>query len=429
MADYLLPELGDGIDEGQVAAILVSVGDTINEGESVLELETGKSAVEVPTDISGTVTEIKVSEGDTIKPGDTILVIDAVASAASAEETPAVPEPVKEETAAAPVKEAAPEATPVNTMAAANTALPSTANVPAAPSTRRFSREIGIKISNVPGSGPAGRISIDDIKAYCKKLNEARDAAPSLGGAIAARPLPDFSQFGSVTAEKMSKIRELTAEHMAFCWNSIPHVTQYDKSNITEIEGQRKALSARIEKQGGSKLTVTAILVKIVASALKKFPNFNASIDPAGKQIIIKDYINIGIAVDTPKGLVVPVIKDADKKNILEITNDMAEISTKARAGKLTVKDMSGGTFTISNLGGIGGTNFTPIVNWPEVAILGVSRGTMESVWNGSAFEPRLMMPLALSYDHRVIDGADGARFTRWICDVLENPILMQLEG
>ena len=300
---------------------------------------------------------------------------------------------------------------------------------PAAPNVRRLARELGVNINDVPGSGENGRISREDVKAYVKKLNtEGRPTAGGAGVSLAGEPLPDFTKWGNVEREAMSNVRKKTAQHMMNSWAPVPHVTHHDKADITELERLRKQWHPRAEQVGG-KLTVTAILLKVIGSALRRFPKFNASIDMEKQEIIYKKFIHIGIAVDTEAGLLVPVIRDVDQKNILDLTAELSEISQKARDRKLSMEEMQGGCFTISNLGGIGGTSFTPVVNTPEVAILGVSRGRREPTWQGDGFEPRMMLPLSLSYDHRIIDGADAARFLRWVCEALEEPLLLALEG
>ena len=421
--DFALPNLGEGVEEAQVAEIVVAVGETVSEGDTLLELETGKSAVPLEADFNGIIKVIKVAVGDTIKEGDIVIVAEGLKSGAA-------PAPVKAPAKADPTPASKPTPAPIAPAAApAPIKRQKGVNVPAAPSTRRFAREIGISIADVAGSGPAGRISIEDVKAFSKKLNEGRASAGAVGGGIPQRVLPDFSKFGEIDVQKMSKIREITAEGMAYSWATVPHVTQFDKADITDLEVLRKTLQKRVERQGGGKLTATAVLIKIVAQALKKFPQFNASIDMANKSVIYKKYVNIGIAVDTPKGLLVPVLKAVDQKNIIEISAELAEIAGKARAGKIMPADMQGGTFTISNVGAIGGTAFTPIVNTPEVAILGIARGSKEPLWDGEKFIPRDTMPLSLSYDHRIIDGADGARFLRWICEAMETPLILHLEG
>ena len=289
----------------------------------------------------------------------------------------------------------------------------------------------GVDINDVQGTGPEGRISQDDVKEHARRIlsSVGSSAAGAAGAARApARPLPDFSKWGEVERQAMSSIRRRTAEHLSAAWNAIPHVTQCEKADITALEELRKKFAPQVEKAGG-KLTVTAILVKVLAAAVKEFPQFNSSADMQADEIVFKKYVNIGVAVDTDRGLLVPVIRDADRKNITRIAVEVQEAAVKARDRKLSLEDMSGGGMSISNLGGIGGTYFTPIVNWPEVAILGVSRGHMEPVWRNGAFEPRLMLPLSLSYDHRVIDGADAMRFLRWVADALEQPFLLALQG
>jgi pyruvate dehydrogenase E2 component (dihydrolipoamide acetyltransferase) len=306
---------------------------------------------------------------------------------------------------------------------------------PAAPSVRRMARELGVDIDGVSGSGTDGRISIEDVKTHAKRLLEG--AARGGDAAPASEPLPDFSRWGDIERQAMRPVRRKTAEHLSAAWRTIPHVTQHDLADVTALEELRKKYAKEAEDAGGN-LTVTAIAVKVVAAALKVFPQFNASIDLAAEEIIYKKYVNIGIAVDTDRGLLVPVVRDADTKNIIQIAVDIAQLSTKARDRKISLEEMQGGCFSISNLGGIGGTYFTPIVNAPEVAILGISRSRMEPVWQASErgrgpasgeFVPRLMLPLSLSYDHRAIDGADGARFLRWVVQALEQPFLLALHG
>jgi len=286
-----------------------------------------------------------------------------------------------------------------------------------------MAREIGVDINEVPGTSAGGRISIDDVKAYAKRLVSAAGQ-----GAAAAPPLPDFTRFGEIERQPMRAVRRKTAEHLTAAWVTVPHVTQCDLADITALEELRKKYAPQAEAAGGN-LTVTAIAVKVVAAALRVFPQFNASIDMAADEIILKKYVNIGIAVDTDRGLLVPVIRDADRKNILRLSVEIAQLSEKARTRKIALEEMQGGCFSISNLGGIGGTYFTPIVNAPEVAILGISRARMEPVYKDGGFAPRLMLPLSLSYDHRVIDGADGIRFLRWVVEALEQPFLLALQG
>ena len=425
--EVLIPELGENVTGGTVANVLIKVGDKIEQDQGLVELETEKAVLEVPSPAAGKVTEILISSGQEVTIGQPIVKIlasgDAIVERPS-EERPAqaVAPPPQEEPAqpqapaAAPAPAEAPEPTGKRTP------------VPAAPSVRRFAREIGVDINEVPGTGPGNRISIKDVKAYSKSLHQQRVQAAAAGAITAAAPLPDFTIWGPVERESMSKVREKTAVHLSNAWATIPHVTQFDKADITEMEKLRKQYGPKTQEAGG-KLTMTAILLKVAASALKVFPQFNASVDMANKEIVYKKYINIGVAVDTDRGLLVPVIRNVDKKNLTDLAVELTEIAAKARDKKLTLDDMQGGNFTISNLGGIGGTYFSPIINAPEVAILGVSRGAFEPVYQDGEFVPRLMLPLSLSYDHRVIDGADGARFIRWIVEALEQPFALILEG
>jgi pyruvate dehydrogenase E2 component (dihydrolipoamide acetyltransferase) len=305
---------------------------------------------------------------------------------------------------------------------------------PASPSVRRLAREVGVDVNAVQGTGPAGRISQEDVKEHARRiLSSVGSATPPAGaGRAPARPsgptLPNFEKWGEVAREPMSNIRRKTAEHLSLAWNTIPHVTQFDKADITALEELRKKYAPQVEKAGG-KLTVTSILVKVLGAAVKQFPQFNASVDTEKAEIVFKKYVNVGVAVDTDRGLLVPVIRDVDQKNITQIAIEVQKAAEKARARKLTLEEMDGGGITISNLGGIGGTAFTPIVNWPEAAILGVSRGSLEPVYRDGAFVPRLVLPLSLSYDHRLIDGADAIRFLRWVAEALEQPFLLSLQG
>jgi pyruvate dehydrogenase E2 component (dihydrolipoamide acetyltransferase) len=470
VTELLLPELGENIAAGDVVRVLVHVGDRVARDQPVLELETDKATIEVPSSLTGTISEVRVKPSDKVKVGQVILVVDeAGAEAASAPAAEAKPDAKPEAPAAPPAPTHASEAavegglaqdvhgTPSTTgaphargqqereqglgqvapqeaggrpgrivdIAAGRPAPTSNASVPAAPSTRRYARELGLDIGQVPGTGPGGRVSMDDVKA------QARTVITGSGGrahVVTSVPLPDFSKWGAVERQPMRAVRRKTAEHMARAWATVPHVTQGDKADITNLEGLRQKYGKRVEA-GGGKLTVTAIALKVVASALKVFPQFNASIDVDNEQVVYKKFVNIGVAVDTEFGLLVPVLRDVDQKNIIQISAELAQLADKAKARKLTLEDMEGGCFTVSNLGGIGGTYFTPIVNVPEVAILGMSRSVVEPVFVDGAFQPRTMMPLSLSYDHRLIDGADAIRFLRWVCDALEQPFVMALQG
>ena len=421
---FALPDLGENIESGDVIRILVAVGDHLAEDQTVIELETDKAVIEVPSSVDGTVTGILVQQGDTIAVGQPILEVEA-GEAPAIEETP----PTVEETPPAPASTEKPTPTPippapvVEEAPSAPTPTSTDGPVPAAPSTRRLAREIGVDIAQVQGTGPGGRISIDDVKAHSKKLHAARGAAPA-----AAAPLPDFSQWGAVERQPMTKVREITAERLAQAWATIPQVTQFDKADITSLEKWRTAYGKKAEAAGG-KLTPTAILIKVLGIALKVFPQFNASIDIAQREVVYKRYFHIGIAVDTPHGLLVPVVRDVDQKNIIELAVELSELAQKTRERKIGPADMQGGSMTISNVGTMGGTAFTPIVNPPEVAILGVARSQVEPTYIDGQLQPRTFLPLSLSYDHRLIDGADGARFLRWVCTALEDPFIALLEG
>jgi pyruvate dehydrogenase E2 component (dihydrolipoamide acetyltransferase) len=548
--EFKVPELGENVSQGDVAKILVKVGDTIARDQPVIELETDKATIEVPSSVAGVVKDIKVKQGDKVQVGAVILTVDengaggaqepeekqagtataqpaeaeqqaeaepaAAEPAEQAKEEPSSPKPAEKAKAQAaspkpaeqataadqkvvamPRRESFPQPAPPQAPAspkpaeqakagpgspkpaeqvktgpgspkpaeqakagpgspkpaeqakagpgspkpaeqakaaepqAAPPSRPSDAlAAPAAPSVRRLAREIGVDINEVHGSGQDARISQEDVKEHARRIlsSVGTTQARGTGQPAAAVPLPNFEKWGEVDRQPMSNIRRKTAEHLSHAWNTIPHVTQFDKADITPMEELRAKFKAQVEEAGG-KLTVTAVLVKVLAAAVKQFPQFNASLDAEHNAIIYKKYVNVGVATDTEYGLLVPVIRNADHKNITEIAVEMQQLSEKARAKKLSLDEMSGGGMSISNLGGIGGTYFTPIVNWPEVAILGVSRGVTESVWRGSAFEPRQMLPLSLSYDHRVIDGADAMRFLRWVVEAIEQPFLLSLLG
>ena len=466
MADFVIPELGENVAGGDVVRVMVKAGDTLAKDQPVLELETDKATIEVPSSVEGVVKELKVKPGDKVKVGQLVLTVDADAAAkpAPAEKgetpkaekrkggegktaapeagpqkggKPADPAEAKHEDLAGaeppPGEEADVQPSEVRDIGRApsrqapapgGALVPSGGGlVPAAPSTRRTARELGVDITEVEGSGPGGRISVDDVKAYARGVLTGAGAPAAR---VASQPLPDFSQWGEVDVQPMRNIRRVTAERLSAGWVATPLVTQCDKADITELEKLRQKYAKQAEKAGG-KLTITAIALKVIAGALKQFPQFNSSVDMAGQAIVLKKYVHIGVAVDTDRGLMVPVLRDVDRKGIVQLSVELAQFAEKTKAGKLAPGDMQGGSFTISNLGGIGGTYFTPLVNSPEVAILGMSRAVMEPVWNGSAFEPRLMMPLSLSYDHRVIDGADGARFIRWVCEAFEQPFVLAL--
>ena len=441
MKSFKIPELGENIQSATVIKVLVAVGDSVQIDQSVLELETDKATIEVPSDVAGKVTEVLIADGDQVSIGQEVFRLEEGAEIEEVKEVREVKE-VKEE-----VKEVREEVKKIEVPVAASASAVSSETVdvpkvipvdnqppilqnaaPAAPSVRRLAREIGVDVNQVRGTGPGGRILLDDVKAFSKALHLQRNEMQHIRLEQHQEPLPDFSKFGEVKVETMSNIRRKTAEHLSYAWHTVPHVTQFDKADITQLEEFRKSYSKTADKYG-VKLTVTAILVKVIASALKKFPQFNASVDMQNKSIVYKQYYNVGVAVDTEHGLIVPVVKNADKLNIIDIAKEINELAEKARNRKAAIADLQGGCFTITNLGGIGGTAFTPIVNSPEVAILGVSRGAMEPVYIDGKFEVRLMLPLSLSYDHRIIDGADGIRFLRWVIEALENPLKLIVEG
>lgn len=437
--EFKIPELGENIEEASVIKVLAKPGDQVSKDQPLMELETDKATVEVPSSVSGVIKEVRIKEGDKAKVGDVVFVITAaeeaeVAEAPAETEPAAVEEVVEEEPKSAPAQKPQPKRAEMETPAQVPEgyrkyrpdAIVKVA--PAAPSVRRFSREIGIDVNKVTGSGPRGRISIEDVKKYARSARTQKET-PSAGlPGLTVPPLPDFSKWGQIERKPMSGIRQKTAENMIISWLNVARVTQYDKADITELEEHRKKFGNKVEVAGG-KLTVTAVLLKVVASALKTFPQFNASLDVAKNEIVYKKYYHVGVAVDTDRGLLVPVIRDVDKKNILQISVDLTEAAEKARTKKLSLEEMQGGTFTITNLGGIGGIAFSPIVYFPQVAILGISRSSMEPVYVDGKFEPRLMLPLSLSYDHRLIDGADAARFLRWVAEALKDPFLIALEG
>jgi pyruvate dehydrogenase E2 component (dihydrolipoamide acetyltransferase) len=529
VTEFVLPELGENITGGDVIRVLVTPGDAIARDQPVVELETDKATIEVPSSVEGTVIEVRVSEGEKVSVGQVVLTVegggaaaeegreageqelaaatgesigrvsavedargdadegaepraDAGAEAAAAGDDDQWPEPASPDEHAGedrepdgdrddryhPVSrggldqrvpgrrrqqqpdkpgmhedalaEAADDAAPrrrgeVVSISRGRAAEPGASRraAPAAPSVRRVARELGVEIHAVQGSGPGGRISADDVKAFVKRVMSQR---PGAARPAAAQPaavpgevrLPDFARWGSVERQPMRAVRRKTAEHLSLAWQQVAHVTQHDKADITALEELRKKYAQRAEAAGG-KLTVTAIAVKVLAAALKKFPQFNASIDMAAQEIVYKKYFHVGIAVDTDRGLLVPVLRDADQKSLVQISAELAQLSERARSKKTTLEEMEGGCITITNLGGIGGTSFTPIVNHPEVAILGISRSSFEPVHIEGRFEPRLLLPLSLSYDHRVIDGADAARFLRWVCEAMEQPFLLALDG
>ena len=423
MLDFKLPAVGENIKSGNIVAILVAVGDVVKKDQPLLEMETDKASLEIPSPCDGTIKEILIKKGEDVKIGQVVMRIAEGKTSSVAKATPKkAAQPTPMATVAA-VKESVRPTPAVAPVQAAPAILPEApVDVPAAPSVRRFAREIGINIGQVPGTGPGGRISIEDVKAFAKELNTIRTGA----GLKPVPALPDFAKWGVIDRRPMNNIRKKTAEHMTLCWTTIPHVTQFDKADITDLEQLRKKFS-----KPNRKLTVTPFLLKVIAAALKTFPEFNASIDMAVQEIIYKKYCHIGVAVDTDRGLIVPVIRDVGRKTIYQLADELNTTAQRARDKKISLDELQGGSMTVTNLGGIGGTQFTPIVNWPEVAILGVSRAQWEPHYvNGKlARSARFMLPLSLSYDHRLIDGANGARFLRWVCEAIEQPFMTELKN
>ena len=495
-----LPELGENVDSGELTKILVSAGDSVSKDQALLELETEKATIEVPSPVSGTIKELHVQEGRKVKVGDVLFTIEesgdgteqkqkarkeerrAEASArgapipeaaesrqvvrAAAEEEGTEPErrpeprPEPRPTPTMPARQSGVEAKPESRPPARpereeglrrGESTPTRAEVPAeaetedtvipfraegpeqarrpghlaaaSPSIRRFARELGVDINQVKGTGPEGRIDEEDVKNYAREIISRAGRARLPGEAFSA--LPDFSKWGEIERKPMSSVRRSTAEHLAQAWQNVPQVTQFDNADITDLEILRRRFADG--QDGAPKITVTAIALRLAAAALQKFPQFAASIDMAKQEVVYKHYRNIGVAVDTSYGLLVPVVRDVERKSIPQLARELSELSAKARAKKLSLEEMAGGVFTITNLGGIGGTGFSPIVNYPEVAILGISRLSVEprQVKGSAAFEARKVLPLSLSYDHRLIDGSDGARFLRWIAEALEQPALL----
>lgn len=446
-----VPEVSEGVTEGTVVDIAVAVGDRVEVDQTLLELETDKAVIAIPSPIEGTIAEVKVAQGDSVLIGAVIMVVESAGSEVAAGVEPETAVDVQVEPAAetkpreqvkaeiepeSPAASAppAPATLVVDTAADLKTVRRGDRVAPAAPSVRRLARDLGVDIYQVQGTGPGGRISEADVRDFVRETMQritGGGPAPVVHGEFpglhAQRPLPDFTRWGEVTREPLTRIRELTADAMSYAWSTIPMVTQYDHARVTEIEAFRKEFNRKSNSE--SRLTMTAILAKVCAAALKAFPRFNSSLDLASKELVLKQYVHIGVAVDTPGGLLVPVLRDADAKGIERLALELNEIAGKTRERKISPADMEGGTFTISNLGGVGGTSFTPIVYAPQVAILGVSTAEMQPVWNGQEFMPNLVLPLSLTYDHRVIDGADGARFLRWICQALENPLQLVMKG
>jgi pyruvate dehydrogenase E2 component (dihydrolipoamide acetyltransferase) len=443
MVEVKVPDIGD-FKEVEVIELLVKPGDAITVDQSLITVESDKASMEIPSTAKGVVKELKVKLGDKVSEGSLILMLEAQGDAAQAAPAapaaaapaaaPAAPAPAPAPAAAAPAPApAAPVApvapAPAPAAPAASAGAASGAKPHASPSVRKFARELGVDLTRLGGSGPKGRITHEDVQGYVKGIVTGAASTPAAGAAPAGKgggaglnllpwPSLDFSKFGPTETKPLSRIQKLSGPNLHRNWVMIPHVTQYDAADVTELEEFRKSSNAAMAKSG-VKLTMLAFVIKACVAALKKYPVFNSSLDASGENLIMKNYYHIGFAADTPNGLVVPVLKDADKKGVMQIAQEMGELSAQAREGKLKPADMQGASFTISSLGGIGGTMFTPIINAPEVAILGLSRTEFKPVWDGKAFVPRLMLPTSLSYDHRVIDGALAARFTVYLSEVL----------
>ena len=427
MADLIelkVPDIGD-FDEVEIIEVLVSVGDSVTKNQDIITLESDKAAMEIPTSFAGVIKEVKVAVGEKVKKGSVIAMLEASDSSQPAPKVEA-----KEEVKSAPAQTPVPAAAPAVEVASEPELVEIIPFAPdnksavkqahASPSVRQFARELGVTLSSVNGSGEKGRITKQDVQNFVKQKVNAPAVTASTGSGIPPVPVINFEKFGEVETSELSRIKKISGKHLHACWLNIPHVTQFDDADITELEEFRKANKDMAAKQGVN-LTPLVFIMKAVVASLKMYPELNSSLSEDKESLIIKKYYNIGVAVDTPNGLMVPVIKDVDKKGFLEIAGELGEISARARDGALTAKDLQGGTFSISSLGGIGGSFFTPIVNAPEVAILGVGRHKMQPVWNGKEFEPRLILPLSVSYDHRVVDGAMGARFTTALNNMLSD--------
>lgn len=409
--DVLLPEVSENVAEATVVKVLVAPGQKVRPDQPLVEVETDKALFELPAPFGGTVAEVLVEAGTRIRVGQVLFRLEAGEEAPREAEGElpaggtAVPPPAPAGPALPPEPAAPPAPPPAPP--------PASPSGPASPAVRKLARELGVNLAEVRGTGPRGRIGLEDVKAKARELLSA-PPAPAPG----RRPLPDLSKWGPVRREPFSTIRRVTAEAMARAWAEVPQVTQYDRAEISSME----ALRERLRREGGVKVTATAVLVKVAAAALRAFPRFNASVDMERGEVVLRETVHIGVAVDTEHGLLVPVVRDADRKGILALAREIADLAERARQRRLQPPELEGGTFTVSNLGGIGGTGFSPIVYWPQVAILGVSRAEVLPHWNGQAFEPRPYLPLSLSYDHRIVDGAEGARFLRWIAEALQDP-------
>ena len=442
--EFKLPVVGENITSGQIVKIMVAEGDAVKRDQTLLELETEKATIEVPSPSDGVITKILIQEGETVKVGQAIIEIDSdlektqrhTDTTAQEQSTGAQENSfVGRDTPARRIDTQEPETrtqehtdtgTQKPLVSSTQDPHPQSGQIPvsfsdvhASPSVRRLARELGVDIHRVTGTGVQHLITEDDVKSYVK---QAMTAGPGICASAESEALPDFSQWGSVRREPMNGIRKTAAAHLTHAWQTIVHVTQFGKADITELDKLRKKYSTP-----DNKLTITPFIMKVAASALKQFPRFNASIDMTSQEIIYKEYVHLGVAVDTDNGLLVPVVRDAESKSIQQLSDELHNLAQKAREKKLTPAEMSGGCFTITNLGGLGADLFTPVVNWPEAAILGICRAHLEPCYQEAACAPRLILPLALSYDHRIIDGADGAKFMKWICEAIENPFMLEM--
>jgi pyruvate dehydrogenase E2 component (dihydrolipoamide acetyltransferase) len=415
--EFKLPTLGEGIENGVIVAVNVKSGDAAKAGQELFTIETDKASMPLSADADGKVEEVRVKPGDKVSVGSVLAVLSG---AGAKPQAAASPPPV-----AQPKPQPAPVAAPSGNGSAG--VVNDKGVIPAGPATRRYAREHGVNLAEVPGTARGGRITVDDVKTHIRN----RMASPVAAGGVAGGPLPplpDFSKYGPVEKKPLSNLRKKIAENLTIAWHTVPAVTQFDLADITDLEAGRKRIAEGLPK-GSPKVTMTVLAIKAAVAALREFPHFNASLDLANSEVVYKQFFHIGIAVDTERGLVVPVIRDADKKCIRDLAAEVASLAEKARTGKLTIDEMRGGTFTITNLGGIGGTAFSPIINYPEVAILGLSRSSIQPLFKDGQFVPRLMMPLCLTYDHRIIDGADGARFTTRLVQLFSDPIRLLMES
>ena len=443
--DFHLPNLGEGIESATVTAVLVKPGDAVAAGQNLISVETDKASVDVPAESAGTVGQINVKPGDKLPVGGVILTLEAGTQGTGRQEDKRqetgdkkpepekIPDPEKQpEPAKPPLAALQPVAKPQAAAPDANGA-PKRELVAAGPATRRLARELGVALAEVKGTGRGGRVTLDDVKTVVRTDRDRTKGGSAIAGgktvadSYAHPPLPDFAKFGEIERKPVANIRQTIARNLTVAWRTMPMVTQHDLADITDLEAGRKRIVDGLPK-GTPKITWTVLAVKAVVAVLKEFPNFNSSYDMNAGELVLKKFFHVGMAVDTERGLVVPVIRDADKKTVRDLAADVAGLAEKAKAGKLAVEEMRGGTFTISNLGGIGGTAFTPIVNYPEVAILGISRSSLQPVVKDGQIVPRLMLPLSLTYDHRVIDGADGARFTTRLAQLFSDPIRLLME-